>query len=188
MDFSWVRQLAEESNQYEQDKQEKERIRQEEERLVALATVPFVEKLFMLVQAFCEEFNKHSVYPDLRINMSRLTKKSKAPYGENLQIQPEEISYFTFTRKSWMFGIRGINGIVEFVEFPVTEGAASLAMRLDELGVDSNYKLIARVEIDALDPQKKQVIWTLKDELMDGPKLISLCQHYFSDFAKRTND
>lgn len=186
MDFSWVRQLAEESNQHEQIKQEQERIRQEEERLVALATVPFVEKLYMLIQAFCEEFNKYSIYPDLRISMSKLSKRSKAPYPDDRYIKPDEVAYFTFTRKSWMFGIRGSNGLVEFIEFPVTDGAGSLSLKLDELGADGVYTLNAKIETE--DGQKKQVVWTYKDEVMDGPKLISLCQHYFGDFVKRTND
>ena len=54
MDFSWVRQLAEESNQHELNKQELERRKKEDELMTALATVPFVDKLFMLLQACCE--------------------------------------------------------------------------------------------------------------------------------------
>ncbi len=187
MDFSWVRQLAESSNRFEEEKQENERREREEERLKALATIPFVDKLFMLLQTFCEEFNKYSIYPELRVSISRISKRSKAPYNETSKVSPDEIAYFTFTRKSWMYGIRGINGVVEFIEFPVTEGAASLSMRLDEIGADSSYKLEAKIQHD-VEGTKKQVIWYLKDELMDGPKLISLCQHYFSDFITRTND
>lgn len=186
MELSWIKQLADDSNQSEAEKQENERRKNEEERLKALATVPFVEKLFKLVQTWCDEFNKYSIYPDLRITMSRLTKKSKGNDSPNASA--DEIAYFTFTRKSWMFGIRGINGIVEFVELPVTEGASALSMKLDELGVDSVYKLVARVEIDKNDAQKKQVLWTFKDEFMDGPRLGSLCQHFFTEFVKRTNE
>lgn len=184
MDFSWVRQLAEQSNQYELDKQAQERQKKEEERMQANATVPFVDKLFMLFQACCEEFNKHSMFQELRVSVSRLTKKSKGPDAPT----PDEIAYFTFTRKSWMYGVRGINGVVEFVELPVTEGAGSLNMKLDEIGCESKTKLLAKVEGDPMDVKKKQVVWTLNDEIMDGPKLIGLCQNYFSDFVKRTND
>ena len=184
VDFSWVRQLAEQSNQHELDKQAKERQRQEEERLKAMATLPFVDKLFMLFQACCEEFNKHTMFAELRVTVSRITKKSKGP---DSQI-PDEIAYFTFTRKSWMYGVRGINGTIEFVELPVTEGAGSLNMKLDEIGVDSNTKLLAKVEGDPQDVKKKQVVWTLNDEIMDGPKLIGLCQNYFSEFIRKTND
>ena len=185
MELSWIKQLADDSNQSEAEKQENERRKKEEERLMALATVPFVEKLFKLVQSWCDEFNKYSIYPDLRITVSRLTKKSRGPESTAAL---EEIAYFTFTRKSWMFGVRGINGIIDFVELPVTEGAASLSMKLDELGMDSVYKLSAKVEPDRNDGQKKQVLWTLKDEVMDGPRLGSLCQHFFTEFVKRTND
>lgn len=184
MDFSWVRQLADQSNQYEIDKQDKERRRQEDERLKAMATGPFVDKLFMLYQACCEEFNKHCMFQDLRVTLSRLTRKSRGPDAA----VPDEIAYFTFTRKSWMYGIRGINGSVEFIELPVTEGAASLTMKLDELGVDSSVKLIAKIEGDPMDMKKKQVVWTLNDQVMDGPKLISVSQNYFSEFVKRTNE
>lgn len=184
MDFSWVRQLAEESNQHELDKQENERQKQENERLMALATVPFVEKLFMLFQACSEEFNKHYMFPELRVAMSRLSKKAKGTFPED-----DEIAYFTMTRQTTMVGVRGINGTVEFIrEFPVTAGAASLSMRLDELGVDGKYILSAKIELDALDNKKKQVLWVLNDEVMDGPKLITLCQQYFSDFIKASND
>lgn len=186
MEFSWIRQLADDSNQRLIEKQENERRKQEEERLMAMATVPFVEKLFKLNQTWCDEFNKYAMYPELRVTVSRLAKRSKAQ--SDLQVPLEEVAYFTFTRKSWMFGIRGINGIIDFVELPVTEGAAALSMKLDELGIDSVYKLVAKVEPDRTDPQKKQVVWTLKDEVMDGPRLGQLCQHFFSDFITRTND
>jgi len=184
VDFSWVRQLAEQSNQHEIDKQDKERRRIEDERLKAFATVPFVDKMYMLFQACCEEFNKHSMFPELRITVSKITKKSRGVETPN----PEEIAYFTFTRQSWMYGVRGINGVVEFVELPVTEGASSLNMKLDELGLDSSIKLVASIEGDPMDMRKKQVIWTLRDEIMDGPKLITVCQNYFTEFVKRTNE
>lgn len=187
MELSWIKQLADDSNQAEATKQEDERRKKEEERLVAFATVPFVEKLFKLVQSWCEEFNKYSMYPELRVTVSRLTKKTRGPQFEGTG-PLDEVGYFTFTRKSWMFGIRGINGTVDFCQLPVTEGAASLSMKLDELGVDSVYKLVAKVESDKSDVQKKQVLWTLNDEVMDGPRLGLLCQHFFTDFVKRTND
>lgn len=185
MDFSWVRELAEQSIQVEMDRQEKERLRLEERRAVAAATVPFVEKLFMLLNTCAEEYNKHMHYPNLRVTMSRFQKKTKgAPYGSNdPNFVNEEIGYFTFTRRTWMFGVRGINGDIDFVEFPVTEGAGALSMKLDELGIDGRYKLKARV-----DHETKQVIWTMHDQLLDGPKLILLCQEFFSEFITRTNE
>lgn len=187
VDFSWVKQLADQANQIEIDKQEGIRKKQEEDRLGALATVPFVDKLYMLFQACSEEFNKHSMFPNLRVAVSRLIKKTKGSYSD-LSVPSEEIAYFTFTRRNWMYGIRGINGSVEFCEFPVTEGAANLTMKLDELGLEASYQLLAKVQADPQDASKKAVVWTYNDETMDGPKLISLCQHYFSEFITRTND
>ncbi len=184
MDFSWVRELAEQANQIEVDRQECERLKLEEERAIAAATIPFIEKLYMLLNTCTEEFNKHTHYPNLRVTMSRFQKKSRgAPYGSNdPNYVNEEIAYFTFTRRSWMFGVRGINGIVDFVEFPVTEGASALNMKLDELGIEGMYKLKG-----FLDRDNKQVLWTMHEQLLDGPKLILLCQEFFSNFIKRTN-
>lgn len=188
MDFSWVRQLAEESNQHELDKLEAERLKLEEERLAALATVPFVEKLFMLLQACCEEFNKHTMFPELRVLMGRIAKKSKGPYPEDIKVKADEVAYFVFTRKQLMSGIRGINGNVEFVEFPVSDGASALGMKLDEASAEVKHRLVAKAEITDEAGKKRQIVWKYNDEIMDGPKLISLCQFHFSDFIKRTND
>ncbi|MBX9690302.1 MAG: hypothetical protein K2X27_26550 [Candidatus Obscuribacterales bacterium] len=187
MDFSWVRQLAEQSNQHELDRQEKERQRLEDEQLLALATVPFVEKFYMLFQAYCDEFNKHAIFPGLRVSIGRLSKRSKGPY-EVGALSFEEISYFTFTRKGWMYGIRGINGSIEFVKFPVSEGAASLNMKLDEMGADVVYKLNGKIEGEATDIKSKQVVWMLNDTPMPGPHLTDLCQRFFVDFVSRTNE
>ncbi len=190
MDFSWVKQLAEQSNQNEISKQEKEWKRIEDERMTALATIPFVEKLFMLMNACAEEFNKHSQFSQLNVTISRsVSKKTNAPYDPSYLGQPDEKAYFSFARKNSMFGIRGINGVVEFVdEIQVSDMASALSMRLDEMSVGSAYKLVAKVEGDPMDIRKKQVVWTYKDAGLDGPALMSLCQHYFSDFIKRTDD
>lgn len=189
MELGWIKELADDSNQREIEKQEKERRLQEEERMRAMQTIPFVEKLYKLIQTWCEEFNKHMMFGDLRINLSRLTKRSRAPYNEATPTGAiEEVAYFSFNRKQWMFGVRGTNGVVEFIEMPTTDGGSSFSMRLDELGLDSVYRLETRVDGDPMDMQKKNIVWTLKDGVMDGPKLGSLCQHFFSDFIKRTND
>ncbi|MBY0357639.1 MAG: hypothetical protein K2W82_06525 [Candidatus Obscuribacterales bacterium] len=185
MDFSWVKQLAEQTNQFEISKQEEERRRLEERRLAALATVPFTEKLHVFFRACCEEFNNYCMFPDSRINLGRLEKKGKGQkYSDDLHEEPMEIAYFTFCRKSWLYGIRGINGIVEFVQLPVTEGAGALAFKLDELGLDSRYKLEAKIDSSG----NKNVLWRLNEEVMDGSKIEALCQHYFSDFIKATNE
>lgn len=185
MDFSWIKQLAEETNQLEISRQEEERRQLEEQRLIALATVPFTEKLYTLLRTCCEEFNKFCMFPDSRINVSKLEKKSKlGSYTNDLHEQAHEVAYFTFARKSWLYGLRGINGVVDFVQIPTTEGAQGLSLKLDEMGVDSRYKLEARI-----DPaNSKTIVWYLQQETMDGNKLVSLCQRYFCDFIQTTNE
>lgn len=185
MDFSWVKQLADQSNQNEITKQEDERRKLEEERLVALATIPFVEKLHLFFRACCEEFNKYCMFPDSRISIGRLEKKGKGQATNSDSREPlHEVAYFTFCRKSWLYGVRGINGIIDLVQLPVTEGAASLSFKLDEIGLDSRYKLEAKVE----PPGSKVISWYYNQEVMDGQKIESLCQHYFSDFINTTNE
>ncbi len=187
MDFSWVRQLAEQSNQYELEKQENERRRLEDERLKALATVPFVEKLYLLIGACCEEFNRHCMFADLRVVTCRnVSKRTKGP---NATGPLDESAYFTFARRNSMYGMRGVNGVVEFVDsVQVSDVNSAMTLRLDEMSVSVAYKLVAKVEGNPADLSSKSVVWTLNDEVMDGPKLINLCQHYFSEFVKRTND
>lgn len=184
MDFSWVRQLAEESNQHQQEKNEAARRKREEERMVAIATVPFVEKLFKLIQVCCEEYNKYCVYPDLRVIVCRSITR-KAMGVSDL----EDSAFFSFARRSAMYGIRGASGVIEFVDdVQVSDVNNALNLRLDEMTVAVVYKLVAKVDVDLLDTSKKSVIWTLNDEVMDGPKLITLCQHYFTRCIKRTDD
>jgi hypothetical protein len=189
VDFSWVKQLADQSNQHELEKQEQERRKLENERLVALATVPFVEKLFKLLQACCEEFNKYCMYPELRVMMSRgVNKRARGAY-DNASSILDENAYFSFARRNSMYGIRGTNGIIEFVDdIQVSDAASSINLRLNEMSAGVIYKLVAKVEGDPMDMSKKNVVWTLNDETMDGPMLITLCQHYFSGFIKRTDD
>jgi hypothetical protein len=189
VDYSWVRQLAERSNDYEAEKQAAERRRIENERLVSQATVPFVEKLFRLLQAFCEEFNKHCMYPDLRVVMSRALSKKSMGNIDKSSTAVEESAYFAFARRNSMYGIRGMSGSIEFVdEIQVSDVQSSLTMRLDEMTAGAMYKLVARVEGDPLDLTRKYVVWTLGNETMDGPMLNTLCQRYFTEFIKRTDN
>lgn len=183
MDFSWVKQLADQANQLELERQDEERKRIAREKRLAAATTPFNEKLYMLLNMCCDEFNKHCMFANLRVTITRFQQKTRMPPGDPQLVVPEEISYFTFTRKTWLYGVRGINGIVEFVQFPVSEGAGGLNLKLDELGIDARYTLTAKEDEDS-----KEVIWTLNEELMDGPKLVSLCQAFFSEFIHATNE
>lgn len=183
MDFSWVKQLAEDANSKELSRLEIERLKKEEQGILAQATLPFIEKLFMLISTFTDEFNKHCMFENLRVLVSKFQRRSKGVNSQGVKDSSEEIAYFTFTRRNWMYGIRGFNGTVEFVEFPVTEGAGSLNIKLDELGLSPSYRLVGKV-----DSTTKNVTWSLDDTLMDGTKIISLCQHYFSDFIERTTE
>jgi hypothetical protein len=189
VDFSWVRQLSDESNRHEFERLENERNRRENEYLVALATVPFVEKLFKLLQLCCEEFNKHCLFPELRVVVSRnVTKKSRGNY-QNTQAPAEESAFFTFARRHAMYGVRGMNGEIEFVDaVAVTDVSSAMNMRLDEMSVSAVYKLVAKVEPDFGEESEKTVLWTLDDVTMDGPRLIDLCRQYFCWFIKRTDD
>jgi len=181
VDFSWVKQLAEQSNQQELQRQEKERNAREDKRLAALATVPFVEKIFVLIQTCTDEFNKHCMFPNLRIVNSRLTKWSKTPDVPGAE--PDEVAYFMFARTQYMYGIRGVNGLVEFVELPVTDTSSSLNMRLHELGIDASKTFEAE-----LDPATRAIVWKMNGRPLDGPAIISTCQQYFSEFISRTNE
>ena len=189
MDFSWVRQLADESNSRELEKQEHERDRMENECLQSLATVPLVEKLFKLIQICSDEFNRHCMFPELRVLISRtITKKSKGSL-DSVHAAMEEYAFFSFARRNSMYGIRGLNGVIEFVDdIQVSDVASSLNLRLDEMTVQVVYKLIARAEADPSDKTSKHVVWTLNDETLDGPMIITLCQQYFSRFIKGTDD
>ncbi len=181
MDFSWVKQLADQANQAELARQERDRRDREDKRLVALATVPFVEKLYLLINTCTDEFNKHCMFPNLRVMTSRLYKRQKT--SDLPESEPEEVAYFTFSRRGYMYGIRGVNGVVDFVEFPVTDGSGSLTLRLDELGVEPSRKFIAEMEREG-----RKVTWKMDGCVLDGPMIISVCQHYFSEFIGRTNE
>ena len=130
------------------------------------------------------------MFHDLRVSIGKsISKKTKAGSYESLDTPLEESAYFAFARRNAMYGIRGINGTVEFVDsIQVSDVSSALTMRLDEMSVTVAYKLVAKVESDPLDISKRTVVWTMNDEVMDGPKLINLCQHYFREFVKRTND
>lgn len=181
MDFSWVKQLADQANQAELARQEKERREREDKRQSALATVPFVEKIYLLINTCTEEFNKHCMFPNLRVVTSRLYKRQKT--SEVPGSEPDEVAYFTFSRRGYMYGIRGVNGSVEFVEFPVTDGSGSLTIKLDELGIEPSRRFVAD-----MDRETRKVTWKMGASVLDGPLIISLCQQYFSEFIGRTNE
>ena len=181
MDFSWVRQLADQSNQQELARQERIRKEREDKKTVALATNPFVEKLHLVVNGASEEYNKHCMFGELRITTSKLYKHSKT--GEAPTAEPDEVSYFTFFRKGYMYGIRGVNGVVEFIEVPVGDISSAMSIRLHEMGVTPSRQLLAE-----LDGDSKKIRWSMGGIPMDGPAIISLCQKFFIELIQQTNE
>lgn len=183
MDLSWIKLLAEESNQSEISRQERLRREEEERKMVAAATPPFVEKMHRLIDTYAQEFNQHCMFPELRITVSKLQKRNRgATSGYSQANNPiDEVAYFTFTRTHWLFGVKGINGIIEFIEIPVTEGAAAMTYRLDEMGLAATKTLVATI-----DPDTDKPVWSLDGHTLDAPAIYSLCEWYFRDFIERT--
>lgn len=184
MDFSWVRNLADESNQKEVERLNAERRQKAEHRQEAVATTPLVEKLFLLISACSDEFNKYVNYQHLRVTLGRVQKRS---HGTANADDPElayadEASYFTFARNGWTYAIRGHNGVVEFLELPSGTGGSVLNFNIFEAAIAPNRKLVA-----TFDQASKQVVWKDNGQIVDGPKIISICQEYFVDFVQKTN-
>lgn len=180
MDFSWVKQLADQSNKMEMARQEKERRDKEDKKTIAMATVPFVEKLYVVINGATEEFNKHCMFPHLRVTIGKPYKHSKT--GEEPTAEPDEVAYFGFIRCGYLYGIRGINGAVEFIQMPVGDVSA-LNLKLHELGVSATERLEAEV-----DKETRKIRWLLNGNPVDGPTIIALCQRFFVDLIEKTND
>ena len=180
MDFSWVRQLAENSNQQELARQDKERRDKANKQTLGKATVPFVEKLFVVINGACEEFNKHCMFPELRITVSKLYKHSKTPPEPTAE--PDEVAYFTFARMGYLFGIRGMNGTVEFLQLPVGDTLNMATVKLHEMPIAANKSLIAELE-----PETQKIRWLQNGNPVDGAAIVSLCQQFFIDLIEQTN-
>lgn len=179
MDFSWVKQLADQSNQVELARQEKERREKEDKKIAALATCPFVEKLHLVIAGATEEFNKHCMFPNKRVAPGKLYKHSKTE--ESPVAEPDEVAYFGFIRCGYLYGIRGVNGTVEFIQMPVGDSSA-LQLRLHELGVSPMRQMMAEV-----DPETRKIRWMMDGAPLDGPAIVSLCQKFFVDLIEKTN-
>jgi hypothetical protein len=179
VDFSWVKQLAEQTNQLETQRQERDRRAKEDKKTIALATCPFVEKLHLVISGASEEFNKHCIYPEHRIQTGKLYKHSKT--GPADTAEPDEVAYFTFYRKGYLYGIRGMNGVVEFVQVPVGD-IGGLSIKLHEMGVTPARSLNAEI-----DPESRKIRWKTDNTPLDGPTIVSMCQKFFVDFIEQTN-
>lgn len=184
VDFSWVKNLADESNQKEVDRQNAERRVKAEHRQEAVATTPLVEKLFLLISACSDEYNKYVKYQHLRVSVTRVQKRSHGTEnaGDAELAYTDEASYFTFSRNSWTYAIRGHNGVVEFLELPSGTGGSMLNYKIDEAAIAPNRKLTA-----TFDGGSQQVVWKDNGQIVDGPRIISICQEYFVDFIQKTN-
>ena|GEM_PF-2107170 len=184
VDFSWVKNLADESNKKEVDRLNSERQEKSEHRQEAVATTPLVEKLYLLISACSDEFNKYVNYQHLRVSVTRVQKRSHgtANADDAELAYADEASYFTFARNSWTYAIRGQNGVVEFLELPSGTGGTILNYKIDEAAIAPNRKLMAN-----FDKGSQQVVWKENGQIVDGPKIISICQEYFVDFIQKTN-
>lgn len=184
VDLSWVRALAEQSNVKEEERAAEQVRQKEEERQVAISTTPFVEKLHLLIATCAEEFNKYIQYHSLRVITTRVQKRSKRTVNpENAALTyDEEIASFTFGRGEWTFGVRGVNGLVEFIELPSKLGAGGLDFRFEDAGATPSHKLTA-----VLDKPTQQILWMYDERIMDGEAIISLCREYFMTFIQTTN-
>lgn len=179
VDFSWVKQLADQTNQQEIDRQEQKKRELEDQVTIAKATCPFVEKLHVVISGAAEEFNKHCMFPKLKVDASRLYKHSKT--SSEPGSEPDEVAYFTFNRLGYMFGIRGVNGLVEFIQIPMGEFIGK-TVKLHELQTSSTKRLVGEI-----DPESKRIRWMLDQNPMDGPAIVSLCQKFFIELIETTN-
>lgn len=184
MDFSWVKNLADESNQKEVERQNADRRQKAEHRQEAVATTPLVEKLYLLISACSDEFNKYVQYQHLRVVLTRVSKRNHgtANADDPELAYAEEASYFTFARNGWTYAIRGHNGVVEFLELPSGTGSTTLNYKIDEAAIAPIRKLVA-----SFDGGSQQVVWKDNGQIIDGPRIISICQEYFVDFIQKTN-
>jgi hypothetical protein len=184
LDLSWVKALAEQSNRQQEERAAEERRQKEEDRQIALATIPFIEKLHLLLTTCAEEFNKYVQYSNLRVVTTRVQKRTRRTVNaEDSELTySEEMCSFTFSRADWTYGVRGCKGVVEFLELPTSSGAGGLGFRFDEAGATPSHKLVAIV-----DKPTQQILWMHNERIMDGEAIISLCKEYFKSFIERTN-
>jgi hypothetical protein len=182
MDFSWVKDLAEQANKVEEDRRAQKRCETEREKQLAVSTAPFIEKLHLVVSTCAEEFNKYVHYNGGKVLTTRVQKRVKRTINEkDAELSyPEEATYFAITRKDWTYGIRGCAGQVEFIELP--SGGEPLSVRLDEVGATPSRKLVAYV-----DETSQKIGWKQDDKVVDGQEIMSICRDYFRELIERTN-
>ena len=184
MDFSWVKDLAEQANVQESERRRIQRLERLKERQLSLATGPFVEKLYLLINACAEEFNKYIAFNHLKVTTTRVVKRTKGTlYPDDPELTyPEETAYFTFSRKDWTYGMRGSDGSIEFIEISITDGKSGLGARFDEVGATPSRKLVASID-DAND----QVVWQLDGQNLGGQQIVNICTLYFREFIEKSN-
>jgi hypothetical protein len=182
VDLNWVKELADQANEHELQRQKQERLLLADEKRLALQTGPLVEKLHILTQKCAEEFNKYVLYPHLKITVSRLQKRFLGTVNSNDPelSYPEERFYFHFTRLDWLFAIRGGKGQVEFLELPQTADG-QLSISIDQVGASPSRILTASIE-----KESKQLIWQYQERILSGEDIAALGQEYIKEFIERT--
>ncbi len=182
MDFSWVKELADQANLVEQQRKEHQHHQMEVEKQLSLATAPFIDKLHMVISACAEEFNKYIQSDGGKVTATRIQKRVKrwALEKDPDLTYAEESTFFTFSRKDWVFGIRGCGGIVEFIELATT--GEPMSVRMDEVCTSPVRKLEAY-----LDPGTQQVGWQENGQVVDGAAIMTVCREFFRQFIERTN-
>jgi hypothetical protein len=181
-EFSWIKDLADQANVRQEQRQDVDRKQKEHQKLAAQSTGGFVDKLHQFFSGCAMEFNKHVKYDGLRMRYSRVIKRTKGVANAEIPdlSYPEESYSFTFARRDWTYGIRGLSGLVEFIEMPTSD--SSLSVNVDELGIPPSRKLEAEY-----DEKAEKVIWKYEGQRVNADQLLAICRDYMKEFIERTN-
>jgi hypothetical protein len=181
-EFSWIKDLADQANVRQEQRSEVDRRSKEQQKQVALATGGFVERMHQFFSTCAVEFNKHVKYDGLKMRCSRVTKRTKGTANADIPglSYPEESHFFTFARRDWTFGIRGLSGAVEFIEMPTSD--SSLSVNIDEVGIPPSRRLDGEY-----DTNSDKVVWKYQNQRVNADQLLAICREYIQEFIERTN-
>ena len=181
-EFSWLKDMAEDANVRQEQRREVDRKEKENQKKIAYATGGFVDQLHQFFSGCAIEFNRHVKYESLKMRCSRVVKRTKGTANPEIPdlSYPEESSSFTFSRRDWTFGIRGLTGLVEFLEMPT--GDSSLSTNIDEVGMAPSRKLEGEY-----DEASDKVVWTHNGTRVNKDQIVALCREYLKEFIERTN-
>jgi hypothetical protein len=181
-EFSWIKDLADDANVRQEGRRESDRQEKIQQKQVALATGGFVDRLHQFFNTCSMEFNKHIKYDHLKMRCSRVIKRTKGTANAEIPelSYPEESFSFTFARRDWTFGVRGLSGVVEFIEMPTSD--SSLSVNIDEVGIPASRKLQAE-----WDQANEKVVWKYEGSRVNADQLLAICREYIKEFIERTN-